>query len=170
MKTIKFILFLFLILSLNILNAQVKSLPDVELYTMDGTVIDATEITNNDKPMVMIFWKSNVKECCNQLNTINEIYEDFFKEKGVRLLAICVDCIGTINHVKPFVYGHDLEFEVYIDKNGDFKRSMGITTVPYTLLFDQEMNIFCKHVGYCESGEDMLCEKIEVCLASSSIK
>lgn len=168
MKTIKISAVLILCsLIMSIGHTQMQSLPDVELYTMEGTSIDAKGIFNNEKPMVMIFWKSTVKECCNQLNMLNEVYEDFFREKGVRVLAICVDCTGSMQHVKPFVYGHDFNFEVFIDKNGDFKRSMSVPEVPYTLLFDQDMNIFCRHIGYCESSEDLLCEKIEKCLAKS---
>lgn len=165
MKTFKFILILFLSSFAHMAISQNLSLPDVDLYTLDGIKISATTITNNEKPMVMVFWKSNTNECCNQLIMINEIYEDHFKTKGVKVVAICVDCIGTIQHIKPFVYGHNLNIEVFIDKNGDFKRSMSVPSVPYTILFDQEMNTYCKYVGYCHNGEEFLCTELEKCLA-----
>ncbi len=156
MKTIKFILILILFSFIHMAISQNQTLPDVELYTLDGVPVSATEITNNDKPMVMVFWKSNVKECCSQLSMINEIYVDEFKDKGVKVVAICVDCVGAIQHIKPFVYGNNLDIEVLIDKNGDFKRSMCVSSVPYTILFDQKMKAYCKYVGYCHNGEDFL--------------
>lgn len=165
MKSIKsattIILFLFTYLSFS----QEQPLQDIELFTLEGTKISTTDITNNGKPMLMVFWKSNVKECCDQLSMINDIYVDYFKEKGVKVVAICVDCKGAIQHIKPFVYGHSYDVDVYIDKNGDFKRSMSVPSVPYTILFDKNMDINCQYVGYCHNGEDMLCNKIEKCLA-----
>ncbi|MEZ5195428.1 MAG: TlpA disulfide reductase family protein [Bacteroidales bacterium] len=146
---------------------QIQSLPNVELLTLDGIKVNASEISNNDKPMVVVFWKSNQKECCDQLNMMNDVYEDFFKQKGVKVIAICVDCKGSIQHIKPFVYGHSIDFEVYIDKNGDFKRSMNVSQVPYTILYDDKMDIYCQYVGYCNGSEDIICTKIENCLAAS---
>jgi len=165
MKTIILIIILFLSSFTHEAMSQNESLPDVELYTLDGTTVSAAKISNNNEPMVMVFWKSNVKECCNQLIMINEIYEDYFKTKDVKVVAICVDCVGSVQHIKPFVYGHNLDIEVFIDKNGDFKRSMSVTDVPFTILFDKKMNPYCKYVGYCHNGEDFLCTEIEKCLA-----
>lgn len=148
-------------------HSQKQTLPDVNLYTLDGIQVNASEISNNDKPMVMVFWKTNEKNCCNQLNMINDVYQDFFEPKEVKVVAICIDCKGSIQHIKPFVFGHNLDFEVYIDKNGDFRRSMNVSQVPFTILYDDKMEVYCQYVGYCNGSEDFLCKKIENCLAAS---
>lgn len=166
MKTIKLILFLFSLSFALFAYCQNQSLPNLDLLTLDGIKVNASEISNNDKPMVLVFWKTNEKECCDQLNMINDVYEDFFKQKGVKVVAICVDCVGKTQHIKPFVYGHDLDVEVYIDRNGDFKRSMNVSKVPYTILYDNKMDIYCQYVGYCNGSEDILCNKIDHCLAA----
>jgi hypothetical protein len=97
---------------------------------------------------------------------INEAYKDFMEYQGVKVIAVCIDCVGKTQHIKPFVYGHNLDIEVYIDKNGDFKRSMNILYSPSTILFDHQMNINCQLAGYCSNVEDLLCTKIEQCLAN----
>jgi hypothetical protein len=146
--------------------AQDKSIPTSGLVTLDGTVVTTDEISNNGKPLVMIFWKSNDRESCEQLLLINDAYQDIMQFQGIKVIAICIDCLGTTQHIKPFIYGHDLAIEVYIDQNGDFKRSMNILHSPSTILFDHQMNINCQFAGYCSNMEDLLCTKIEQCLAN----
>lgn len=166
MKTKKTTLILLLFACTNLLLAQTNPVQDIELYTLDGTKISTSEISNNGKPMVMIFWKSNERESCEQLLMINDAYNDFMQYQGVKVIAICVDCVGKTQHIKPFVFGNDLDIEVYIDKNGDFKRSMNVIYSPSTILFDHQMNINCQFTGYCANVEDLICSKIEQCLAT----
>ena len=150
----------------NLILAQTGAIPDVELFSLDGTKTTSSEISNDGKPMVMIFWKSNDRESCEQLLMINDAYQNFMQYQGVKVIAVCIDCVGKTQHIKPFVYGHDLDIEVYIDKNGDLKRSMNIIYSPSTILFDHQMNINCQFAGYCSNVEDLLCTKIEQCLAN----
>ncbi len=166
MKTKKTILVLLFFPWATLLLAQTNPIPDIELYTMDGTKTSTSEISNNGKPMVMIFWKSTERESCEQLLMINDAYLDFMQYQGVKVIAICIDCVGKTQHIKPFVFGHDLDIEVYIDKNGDFKRSMNVIYSPSTILFDHQMNINCQFAGYCSNVEDLICTKIEQCLAN----
>ena len=166
MKTKKTLLIMLIFAFTNLIFAQTDALPSIELYSLDGTKVTANEISNDGKPLVLIFWKTNDRESCEQLLMINDAYKDFMVYQGVKVIAVCIDCVGKTQHIKPFVYGHDLDIEVYIDKNGDFKRSMNILYSPSTILFDHQMNINCQFTGYCSNVEDLLCTKIEQCLAN----
>ena len=79
---------------------------------------------------------------------LNEVYEEYLKDDNVKVVGICLDGIGRIDHVKPFVYGNDLDIEVYVDKNGDFKRAMHVTDTPFTILLNKEMNSRCRIQTY----------------------
>ena len=166
MKTKKTSLIMLIFVFTNLIFAQTDALPSIELYSLDGTKVTANEISNDGKPLVLIFWKTNDRESCEQLIMINDAYKDFMVYQGVKVIAVCIDCVGKTQHIKPFVYGHDLDIEVYIDKNGDFKRSMNILHSPSTILFDHQMNINCQFAGYCSNVEDLLCTEIEQCLAN----
>jgi peroxiredoxin len=166
MKTKKTPLIMLLFAFTNLIFAQMSTLPSIELHSLDETKVTASEISNDGKPLVLIFWKTNERESCEQLIMINEAYKDFMEYQGVKVIAVCIDCVGKTQHIKPFVYGHNLDIEVYIDKNGDFKRSMNILYSPSTILFDHQMNINCQLAGYCSNVEDLLCTKIEQCLAN----
>ena len=167
MKTLKISTFVLLVIFFVPAFSQHASFPALELYTMDGTKIMFSDVTNNDQPMVVIFWKSNLKECCNQLCAINELYSENLKAKGVKVVAVCIDCSGGFQHIKPFVYGHNFDFEIYIDLNGDIRRSMNVPSVPFTILYDKNMQPYCKWAGYCSGIEHLLSDKIEDYLAIS---
>jgi cytochrome c biogenesis protein CcmG, thiol:disulfide interchange protein DsbE len=146
------------------LCAQSQKLPSIDLYTLDGVKIDASTISNENKPMVMVFWKTFDDKCCENLFMVFDSWRDKLEGEGVKLVAVCIDCNGRTQHVKPFVYGHNIDADIYIDRNGDFKRQMGITDGPFTIIFDQNMDIYCSQSGYCAGNGEILCEKVNHCL------
>jgi hypothetical protein len=150
--------------------AQSTSLPDVPLYTLDGKEISANAISNEGMPMIMTFWKTTEKDCCEQLIQLCDTYEQILQYQGVKMVAICIDCSGSTQHVKPFVSGHNIPVDVYIDKNGDFKRAMGISDAPFTILFDQQMGLYCRHSGHCGNIEEVVCQKVNECLTAMNEK
>lgn len=146
------------------LNAQFNTLPSADIYTLDGNRINTKQISNNQMPMILVFFKTYDNKCCENLFSICEAHEEVLADKGVKMIAICIDCVGKTGHVKPFVYGHGLDIEVYVDKNGDLKRAMGIPDAPYTILYDQQMEVYCKYNGYCTGNQEMVCKKMNECL------
>jgi len=158
-----FLLFLLISCFTEWLAAQ-NFFSDTELRNVDGKIVKSGEIFNHNHPVVLIFWKSYDTKCCDNLENMQSAWLSQLKDKGVRLIAVCVDCNGTWNYVKPIVYGKAWEFDVYIDVNGDFKRFMGIADVPCTLLLDKNRKIICRSQGYCTGNEEFVCEKILQCI------
>jgi len=160
-KSPKQIWVLLLFLSTYILPAQ---LPPVDIYTLEGQRIDASTINIESMPMVVVFFKTNEQKCCQQLISICEKREEEFSDKGVRVIGICLDCQGSMAYVKPFILGHDINIDVFIDLNGDLKRTMGINVLPYTVLYDHHKQLVCKYAGFCMSSDDMIEDKLTQCL------
>jgi hypothetical protein len=148
------------------LSAQNSKLPDVGIQTIEGFPINSSTITNDSMPMIMVFWKTYDQEACKHLFSVYETYDIVLRERGVKMIAICTDAIGRTDQVRPFICGHDIDVDVYIDKSGDFKRMMSVSNEPFTILFDDEMNINCQYSGYCAGNEDVLCKKVEECLTA----
>ena len=88
-------------------------IPAVTLYTLDGLPVNSTLINNANKPMIMVFFKSYDKKCRENLIELREAHEEVLAEKGVKMVAICIDCTGSIEHIKPFVYGNGLNIDRY---------------------------------------------------------
>jgi thiol-disulfide isomerase/thioredoxin len=141
--------------------SQNRTLPSVEVKTLDGGSINIQEIENSGKPIVISFWATWCKPCKKELNAIAEVYEDWQEETGVKLIAISIDDTRSMSRVAPYVNASDWDYEVYLDPNGDLKRAMGVSTVPHTFLLNGKKEIVWQHRTYVDGDEDELLEQIE---------
>lgn len=146
-----------LVISLG-LNAQ-NPLPDVNLKTLMGKTISTTEISNNNKLMVISLWATWCVPCKNELDAIAEVYEDWVDDTGVSLFAVSIDDSRTSKRIKPMINGKDWEFEILLDENSDLKRAFGVSTVPFTVLIKNGKIVY-KHTGYTPGYEKELYDQI----------
>ncbi|HEY9113118.1 MAG TPA: TlpA disulfide reductase family protein [Bacteroidales bacterium] len=155
-----YLLLLLMMFPPGLLISQTTTYAAFQLTNLDGERVSSADLLQNAKPTVIIFWKSGSANCCDNLENMQTAWLEMLKEKNVRMLAICEDFNGDWSHVKPFVYGKNWEFEVYLDVNGDCRRAMQVTTLPFTIVFDENQQMVCSYAGYCKGNEDILCEKI----------
>ena len=141
--------------------AQNKTLPSIEVKTLEGSSINIQELNNDGKPIVISFWATWCKPCKKELNTIAEVYEEWQEETGVKLVALSIDNARSTAKVAPYVNASGWEYEVLLDPNGDFKRAMSVTTVPHTFLLNAKKEIVWQHKGYVDGDEEELFEQIE---------
>lgn len=134
--------------------------PSVSLKTIDGKTVDTSTLANDGKPFIIDFFATWCKPCNRELDAINEVYEDWQEETGVKLIAVSIDQAQNINKVKPLVDVKGWPYEVLLDPNGNFKRALGIQMIPYTLIVDGKGNIVYKHNGYTDGAENELIEKV----------
>ena len=140
--------------------AQIKSLPNVNVKTLEGNQFNFKNIDNNGNPIVISFWATWCKPCTKELNNIAEIYEDWQDETNVKLVAVSIDDRRSQSKVAPYVNSSGWEYEIYIDSNSDLKRAMGVSTVPHTFLLDKNKQIIWQHRGYVEGDEYELFDEI----------
>ena len=161
MKKIFLITAIFLLCNLNFYGQQKgNSLPNVELKTLDGQIVNTSEIANDGKPIVISFWATWCAPCKRELNNINDVYEDWVDETGVKVIAVSIDDSRQVYKVAPYVQGQAWEFDVLLDTNGDFKRAMNVNNVPFTILLDGEGKVVYEHNNYAEGDEDELYDLI----------
>ncbi len=135
-------------------------LPGVVLKDINGKAVKTDTLSNNGKPFIIDFFATWCKPCNRELTAINEVYEDWQKETGVKVIAISIDQVQNSYKVKPLVDNHGWSYEVLLDPNGEFKRALGVQMIPYTLIIDGKGNIAYKHNGYSDGAEDELIEKV----------
>ena len=157
MKRLILISLLALIASVGTVYAQ---LPSVTLKTLDGKSVDTATLSNDGKPFIIDFFATWCKPCNRELDAIADVYDDWKKETGVKIIAVSIDQAQNINKVKPLVDNHGWEYEVLLDPNGDFKRALGIQMIPYVLIVDGKGQIVYKHNGYTDGAETELIEKV----------
>ena len=149
-------------LSISLISfSQNRTLPKVDLKTLDNNTYNTSNFDNDGKPFIISFWATWCKPCIKELNNIAEVYEDWQDETGVKLIAISIDDSRNMSKVKPKVNALLWDYEVYCDPNGDFKRAMGVGAVPHTFLLDENKEIVYQHTSYKDGDEYDLFKKIE---------
>ncbi|WP_026705299.1 TlpA family protein disulfide reductase [Flavobacterium soli] len=146
------ILLLFVI---SVANAQ-KELPNLTLKGLDNKAINIkTDYAETDKLYVFSFWATWCGPCLNELEAISEEYDNWTKELNVELIAVSTDDARTQKRVKPLVNGKNWPFSVILDSNQDFKRSLAIVDIPYTIVVKNGIIVHIQS-GYMQGSEKEL--------------
>jgi cytochrome c biogenesis protein CcmG, thiol:disulfide interchange protein DsbE len=174
MKKIALILFIFTFitgLTLAQDNSEKKSrkLPVVDVKTLDGKIISTSTLSNNGKPIIISFWATWCKPCVAELTTISDVYEDWQKETGVKLIAVSVDDSRSSAGVKPLVDGKDWPYEILLDANSDFKRAMNVNLIPHTFVLNGNGEIVWQHTSFSQGSEMGLIEVVRKVVAGDPL-
>ena len=141
-------------------NAQSKSLPSVNVKTLQGESINVQSLGQTGKITVISFWATWCSPCKKELDAISEIYEDWQKKYDMELVAISTDDARSAAKVPGIVNEKGWKYRVLLDSNKELSIAANIQSVPYTFLLDQNGNIVYEHLGYAPGDEDELEEKI----------
>lgn len=165
----KTILFAFAALWLMSFDTEVRKVPAVALKSLDGKSVNSSTFSNNGKPMIISFWATWCSPCKKELNTVAEVYSDWQKETGVKLIAISIDDSKSSSNVAPYVNSKGWEYESYLDVNSDFKRAMNVNNPPHTFIVDGTGNIVWQHVGFKEGDEAQYIEVVRKLLKGEKV-
>jgi len=164
MKTKILFLLSGLFLSFTTLAQVGGKLPELTIQDLQGRDFNTKYIDNDGKPFVVSFWATWCRPCLQELNAIDEIYEEW-KDHGFKLVAVSTDDARTRPNVLPMISGRGWEFEFYLDENGDFRRAMGVNLVPHTFILNGKGEIVYQHTSFSDGMEwdmyDMLIDLLD---------
>ena len=141
-----------------------SQIASIDIKTLNNTIINTSQFDNNNDLIIISFWATWCKPCKEELENIHEVYEDWQEETNVKLIAISIDNSRSQMKVKPLVNSKGWEYEVYIDSNGEFMRSMSVSVIPHTFVLNKDKEVIYYHVGYSDGDENELYYFIETYL------
>lgn len=139
--------------------ANAQEMPQMILKTTEGEAINTAKLSD-EKPTVFAFWATWCSNCINELDAIQENFEDWTSETEFDFYAVSIDDSRTQRKVKPFVNGKDWNFPVLYDTNSQLKKAVGAISVPFTVIV-KNGEIVYSHSGYKPGNEEDLFEKIQ---------
>jgi len=154
MKTI-YILAAALLIS-TVAFAQTNSMLSSDLKTLDGITVSSDKAIEAGSQTVLVLWSSTSNQCVQNLDNLQDLWNDSLRDEGVNFVSVCIDANGYYSKIKPFVDGNGWEFDTYIDVNGDFNRTIGVNELPCTILLDNENNQIARYEGFSAGSKDLL--------------
>ena len=139
-----------IIFSLQI-NAQ-ENVPNVELRTVGGKSLKSIDILNNEGFSIISFWATWCIPCINELDAINDLYDSWNEKYNIKVLAVSTDDARSKKRVRPMVSGKNWAFDVYVDANQEFKRSLNVSGIPHTIVVFGS-KIIHRRIGYAPGEE-----------------
>lgn len=132
-------------------NAQ-ENIPSVTLKTISGKSIESSEVLNSQGFSIISFWATWCIPCINELDAINELYDSWNENNSIKVLAISTDDARSKKRVRPMISGKNWAFDVYLDTNQNFKRSLNISGIPHTIIA-YGSKIIHRRIGYSPGEE-----------------
>lgn len=159
MKISSILVIFLMFLSLSI-SAQNRTLPNVNLKTLEGQTVSVPSLGKSGKITVISFWATWCTPCKKELDAVAEIYDEWKEKYNMDLIAVTIDDARSLPKVKPMVAEKGWEFTVLSDVNKDLMNALNFQNVPFTFLLDQNGNIVYQHSGYIPGDENTLEEEI----------
>lgn len=161
MKIVKFFTLAFaLLLSVSVFAQEGKTLPSVELKTLEGATINLQDLGKKGHPVLISFWATWCSPCKKELDAIADYYEDWQEMYDVEIVAVTIDDRRALAKVKPMVQTKGWEYTILSDVNSNCLQAMNFQTIPQTYLLNSAGEIVYAHSGYVPGDEEELEEKI----------
>lgn len=137
-----------------------KSIPSVEVKTLDGKTVNIQDLTKNGKIVVLSFWATWCKPCQLELDALIDLYEDWKEQYNVEIIAVTIDTQRALAKVGPMVESKGWQYTILSDANQQLKNALNFQTIPQTFLLDVNGNVIYEHSGYVPGDEYELEKKI----------
>ncbi|MBA1432488.1 MAG: protein disulfide oxidoreductase [Epsilonproteobacteria bacterium] len=126
----------------NILSLyKAQSLSNAPLDIKEFKLIDNSNYTIKNKPVLIHFWATWCPTCKLEASNINLLSTSY------QIITIAVKS-GSDYEIKKYLDEHGYDYRVVNDKDGALSRKFKIAGYPTTFIYDKEKNLVFKEVGY----------------------
>lgn len=149
----KFIFSLFFLVVFQVFSfAQV---PSVKVSLANNKQYDTKNLVDGKTPVVISFWSISCKPCIQEIDAINEAFDDWQETVPFRLVLVSVDDTRFTAQAKAFAETRGwTDFTCLFDVNNDFKRAMNVVFTPQSFVLSPEGKIVHSQTGYTPGSEE----------------
>lgn len=156
----KFGLLIFITMIVVPVRAQ-NRLPDVRTYDTQGRQVMLSDVAEDNKPIIYVFWGAICHSCNAGLNALNDEFDTWRDEFDFQVIAICTDDQRGMAKAKSKAVANEWPFTLLFDHNQDLKRAMNVTAVPYFIVTDKDGTITYSRAGYIPGTEQEIYNNIK---------
>ena len=135
-------------------NEQNQSKDSINKEYTDFVVDTANEeetfsLSNYEgKPLVLMFWRSDVADAIETLNTLNTAYEEFGEEVNFVCIDVAIGETSSKEDVENYIASNDIKVDMYYDTaENNAVNAYNITYVPSVVFIDKNRNVINTKVG-----------------------
>lgn len=135
-------------------NEQNQSKDSINKEYTDFVVDTANEeetfsLSNYEgKPLVLMFWRSDVADAIETLNSLNTAYEEYGEEVNFVCIDVAIGETSSKEDVENYVAANDIKVDMYYDTaENNAVNAYNITYVPSVVFIDKNRNVINTKVG-----------------------
>lgn len=132
----------------------------VKVENAKGETVNTQDVLGG-KPAIVSFWGVTCKPCLTELNTLNELLEEWREEVDFNVIAVSIDDSRFTARARSMAKGFNWEFICLFDKNQDLKRAMNVSLTPQSFVVDASGKVVYSHTGYTPGSEEELFEQLK---------
>ena len=122
-------------------------LPAITLENVDGQEVSTQSLLS--APLIINVWYSTCEPCRRELQALANADTQYRDQ--VRIVGVNIKDSATV--AKKFASQFGVDFELLLDKNGQFISRLGIATAPVTLAIDPQGVIIGQKAGEISASE-----------------
>lgn len=135
-------------------NEQNQSKDSINKEYTDFVVDTANEeetfsLSNYEgKPLVLMFWRSDVADAIETLNSLNTAYEEYGEEVNFVCIDVAIGETSSKEDVENYIAANDIKVDMYYDTaENNAVNAYNITYVPSVVFIDKNRNVINTKVG-----------------------
>ncbi len=125
-------------------TTEVKLLPETPLTTMDGKTVTIVDFAG--RPTLVNLWARWCTPCVVELPSLEKLAKHY--DGKMNVVAVAIEAGATEAEIAHFLEKRRIgNFAGYLDKSGDFARSLGIQGIPTSFLIGSDGLILYRFDG-----------------------
>ena len=151
-----------LLCALLVQSVSFAQLPSVKLSLANNKKFDTKNLADGKTPVVISFWSISCDPCIQEIDALNEAYDDWQEEVPFKLVLVSTDDTRFTAQARAFAKTRGWsDFICLYDVNSDFKRAMNVVNTPQVFIISPEGKTVYSHTGYNPGSEEEILAKLK---------